>query len=147
MVNVKTKGTQFERDAVKMLQKAIKDSQWRRMPTSGAMGTIMKEPLLSGDIQGRINGLSRKIVMEAKVGYGGATQMTLKRDWLDKVIKEAQQSYSIPMLIGKFSGSRGDVREFVIMDFDTFAFVMNHIVELDKQVTQMADEKHDMGHN
>ena len=102
----KRKGTDFERLAVELLNKLIKKSNWKRVAGSGAIGTIMDEPLLQSDISGYINALPKRFKVEAKVGYGGATQLSLKKEWLDKVAEEASNSYAYPMLIGKFSGAR-----------------------------------------
>jgi len=137
----KRKGSQFERDAVKKLQSLIPGSDWKRIPTSGAMGTIMGEPLLAGDIRGRVNGFSTRFVGEAKVGYGGENQLTLQRAWLEKIKQEAQQTYSIPFLIGKFSGSRGTVKEFIVLDIETFAGLLNTVAELDKELVKMSEHE------
>jgi hypothetical protein len=126
----KRKGSQFEMDAVKLLSSSIPDSNWKRVPTSGAIGTTLGEPLLYGDIRGEIKGFPRMFRVECKVGYGGATQFALKKEWLDKIIKEAYSTYSTPLLMGKFSGARGGANVFVVLDFDTFADLMNYISKL-----------------
>lgn len=126
----KQKGNLWEHDAVELLTKLIKKSKWKRIPGSGAIGTSMDEPLLTGDITGNVESLPKKIKLEAKVGYGGAKQFALKKEWLDKVKEEAKNNYSIPMLIGKFSGARGGVQSFVVMDTETFSDLINYITEL-----------------
>ena len=37
---------------------------------------------------------------------------------------EALKTYSIPFLLGRFSGSRSGVEEFVVMDLDTFIEIL-----------------------
>src|SRR3990172_4899916 len=129
-INTSVKGSKFERDAVKLLKELIPNSDWKRIPTSGAMGTRLNEPLLGGDIKGRVEGITQEFRGEAKVGYGVELQLTLKRDWLEKIREEAERTYSIPFLIGKFSGSRGKIKEFVVLDLKVFSYLLNTINEL-----------------
>jgi hypothetical protein len=126
----KVKGVRWERDAVDLLKEAFPDGKFKRVAGSGAIGTIMDEPLLAGDIMAVFPHLSREFRAEAKVGYGGATQMALKREWFEKIKKEAKGTYSLPMLMGKFSGARGDCKYFVAFDFETFVELMNYFIEL-----------------
>lgn len=128
MVNVKNKGNGWERDAVTLLNSNL-DGNFKRVPGSGAIGTSMKESFLTGDITGVVNFLSRKLKIECKVGYGGATQMTLKKEWLDKIFEEARTALSVPMLMGKFSGARSGVKYFVVFDFDTFVDIFSKAIE------------------
>lgn len=134
MKNVKAKGTRWERDAVDLLSKLIPNSTWKRIAGSGAIGTILGEPLLTGDVVGSVFGLPGTIRAEAKTGYGGSTQLALKREWLEKIREEAESTYSLPLLLGKFSGSRGRVKHFVAMDFEAFAKIMNLISELSEEL-------------
>jgi len=126
----KVKGVKWERDAVKLLQEAFPDGKFRRVAGSGAIGTIMDEPLLAGDILAVFPNFPREFRAEAKVGYGGATQMAIKREWFEKIKEEARGTYSLPMLMGKFSGARGECKYFVAFDFDTFVDLMKLFVEL-----------------
>ena len=138
MVNSKRKGSQWERDAAKLLnEKVIGD--WKRVAGSGALGAILEEPTLQGDIIGKnIPALPKGFRMDAKVGYGGSKQMAIQKAWLDKIRSEAEATYSIPALVCKFSGSRGGVKVFVVMDIDAFAEIINRIddlkYELDKTI-------------
>lgn len=125
----KIKGSTFERDAVDLLNQKVKKSTWKRIPGSGALGTILGEPSLTSDIKGSVESIPKKFSVEAKVGYGGATQFTLKKEWLDKVKQEALANFGIPMLIGKFSGARDGVKVFVVLDLDTFSELINTITE------------------
>lgn len=130
----KVKGTGFERLAVEILNTLIEDSTWKRIPGSGAMGTSLGEPLLTSDIVGKVDSIPKKFKVEAKVGYGGAKQFALKKEWLDKVSMEAKASFSTPLLIGKFSGAREGVKVFVAMDVEEFAALINHITFLQAQI-------------
>lgn len=132
----KRKGTDFENLAVEILNKLIKGSRWKRIPGSGAIGTILNESFLTGDITGTVQSIPRKFKVEAKVGYGGATQLSLKKEWLDKVREQADCDYSIPMLIGKFSGARDGTKVFVVLDVETFSYLINLITEKDSEHVQ-----------
>jgi hypothetical protein len=130
----KRKGSDFERLAVEILNTLIKDSEWKKVPGSGALGTTLLEPLLTADIVGKVKSIPKKFKVECKVGYGGATQFALKKEWLDKVKAEAISSFSIPVLMGKFSGSREGVKVFAVMDVEDFASLINHITMLQEQL-------------
>jgi len=123
VVNQRRKGDDYEREAAKFLEKVL-DGKWKRIAGSGALGSLMDEPELQGDIVGKIHSFPKKFRFDAKVGYGGATQLTIKRKWLEKIRAEADASYSIPALICKFSGSRGSIKNFLVMDFDAFAEIV-----------------------
>lgn len=128
----KIKGSAFERLAAEILTKLIKRSTWKRIPGSGAFGTILGEPSLTSDIVGKVKSIPKEFKVEAKVGYGGATQFSLKKEWLDKIRQEAEKTFGIPMLIGKFSGAREGVKVFVVLDVDTFSDIINHITDLEE---------------
>lgn len=132
----KRKGSDFERLAVEILNLLVKDSEWKRIPGSGALGTSLGEPLLTADIVGKVSSIPKKFKGESKVGYGGAKQFALKKDWLDKVKMEADMSYSIPFLIGKFSGAREGVKVFVVTDVEVFASILNHITRLQEELDE-----------
>jgi hypothetical protein len=126
----KRKGSDWERQATDILNANIKRSKFRKIPGSGAIGTIVGEPMLTSDIRGQVESFTKEFKIECKVGYGSATQFTMKKLWLDKVKEEAAGSYGIPLLMGKFSGAREGVRSFVVMDMDTFCELINKVTEL-----------------
>lgn len=132
---MKIKGTAFENQAVEILNKLIAKATFKRVPGSGMLGTILNEPGLSSDIKGKVESIPKEFRIEAKVGYNsskaeGVKQFTLKKEWLDKIQMEADQSFSIPFLIGKFLGAREGVKVFVVMDVEVFAELVNRITEL-----------------
>ena len=137
MVNKqKQKGTGWERDLVKMLQERV-GGHWKRLPTSGAIGTALGESKLTGDVVGRVDFLPKSIKIEAKVGYGGATQLTMKKEWLDKIRMEAEADNAIPALAGKFSGARDGTKYFIAFDFDTFVYLMKLLEEQQKELDKL----------
>jgi len=135
----KRKGSDWERLAVKILNEHIKDSKWHKVAGSGAIGTIINEPMLMGDIRGNVDSIPKKFKVEAKVGYsnrkeGSAKSFTLKKEWLDKIKEEAETDYSIPFLIGKFDSVREGTKAFTVLDIDTFIWLINYITELKEEI-------------
>jgi hypothetical protein len=131
----KRKGSDFERLAAEILNKLIRKSLWKRVAGSGALGTIMAEPTLSSDVKGKVESIPQEFKIECKVGYNPSKDkevkaFTLKKEWLDKIREEANRSYGIPLLVGKFSGAREGVKVFVAMDVEVFADLINRITEL-----------------
>lgn len=126
----KRKGSDWERLAVELLNAMVKGGTFKRIPGSGALGTFLGEPILTSDIKGKVISFPQEFKIEAKVGYGGETQFTLKKEWLDKVRLEAQATYAIPLLAGKFSGAREGVKTFIVMDIETFTKIINRATEL-----------------
>lgn len=136
----KRKGSEFEREAVKLLTEEIKDSKWKRVPTSGAIGTRMEIPLLFSDLIGEVKGFPKRLRGEAKAGYGGSKQFTLKKEWLDKIFEEAKSTYSVPFLIGKFSGARDSNRIFVVLDLHIFATLVNQLTDLQRRLDEETEK-------
>lgn len=136
----KIKGNIFEREAVVLLTELIKDSKWKRIPTSGAIGTRMEIPLLFSDLIGEIKNFPKKLRGEAKAGYGGKKQFTMMKEWLDKIFMEAKNTYSIPFLIGKFSGAREGTRVFVVLDVNIFATLINQVTDLQRRLDEQTKE-------
>lgn len=130
----KIKGSTFERDLTELLNTHILRSLWKRVPLSGAIGTLLGEPELQGDVKGTVESFNKQFRIEAKVGYGGATQLTLKKEWLDKIIADSANSNSIPLMVGKFSGAREGTKVFVAMDLGTFCALLNRSTELYEEV-------------
>ncbi len=139
MVNKqKQKGSRWEADAVILLNRYL-DGTFKRIPGSGAIGTLLGESILTGDINGRVHGFSKGFKIEAKCGYG-EKEMTIKKDWLDKIKTEAEATYSFPMLMGKFSGARSGVKHFVIFDFETFTEVFNYVSNLKRELDSIYEK-------
>ncbi len=141
----KVKGTAFENLAADLLNKLIKRSEWKRVIGSGAFGTIMKESELVSDVKGKVDSIPQKFKIECKVGYNtskvdGVKQFTLKKEWMDKVRQEAEQTYSIPLFMGKFLGAREGTKVFVAMDVEVFADLINRITELHEDLLKVRME-------
>jgi Holliday junction resolvase len=129
----KRKGSDFERLLVNLLLEHIKGSSWKKIPGSGAIGTSLDEPSLTSDVVGSVDAIPKKFRIECKAGYGGSKQLTVKKEWLDKIRKEADANFQIPILAAKFSGALSGTKVFIAMDIDTFAYLLNYITELDEE--------------
>lgn len=143
MVNkAKIKGTSWENLLVDLLLKEIGGSKVKRIAGSGAIGTILGEPLLMGDIVAEFVGFPKKFRIECKVGYGGDTQITVQREWLNKIREEGITSNSIPVLACKFSNARktGGVQYFLALDFDTFCDIINYVDDLKTQYDSLVEK-------
>jgi Holliday junction resolvase len=136
----KVKGSTFERDLTDLLNQHIVKSLWKRIPMSGAIGTFLSEPELQGDVKGSVDSFNKQFRIEAKVGYGGKTQLTLKKEWLDKIIEDSKNSNSIPLMGGKFSGAREGIKVFVAMDLGTFCEIINRTTELYEDLHEEAEK-------
>lgn len=139
----KRKGSDFERLTAEILEKLIKKSRWKRIPSSGAIGTIMMEPGLTSDVKGKVESIPQEFKVECKVGYNsskveGVKQFVLKKEWLDKIKAEAQVTYGIPMLVGKFSGAKEGVKVFVVLDVEVFSDLINRITELSDENEELS---------
>lgn len=132
----KRKGSDWERQAVEILNTNIKNGTFKKIPGSGAIGTFLNEPMLTADLKGSVHGFEKEFKIECKVGYGSATQFTMKKLWLDKVRMEAETSYGIPLLLGKFSGAREGIRAFAVMDIDAFCELINKVSALQTEVDE-----------
>jgi hypothetical protein len=140
MVNKqKVKGTQFELKIVSDLNEKVKNSKWRRIPGSGALGTTLGEASLCGDLKGEITSFPKTFRAEAKTGYNNSTgkavkQFTLKKEWLDKIKMEAGNSYSLPFLVGHFGNARSGIKDFIVLDIEDFIYILNYCSELHEEL-------------
>lgn len=141
MVNKqKNKGSRWEHDAVEILNRKVERGRFKRIPGSGAIGTVLGESILTGDITGKVDGFYKGFKIEAKSGYGKG-QMAVKKIWLDKIKEEATAAYAIPVLLGKFSDIRSGVKHFAILDIDTFIDILNYTSDLKRELDLIYEEK------
>jgi len=137
MVNKeKRKGISWEKQFVELILERIDDvNKAKRIAGSGAIGTILEEPLLTGDVILEFPGFSKKFRVECKTGYGGSKQLTLKKEWFDKIIEEAKNSYSIPLLACKFLDARENgTKYFISLDINTFVEIINYVNNLKREL-------------
>lgn len=147
MVKSKDKGKRWERDAVVELNKQF-PATWKRVIGSGAFGTIMGIDDLRGDMVGRYYFLPFKIRAEAKTGYGGATQLAIKREWFEKIRFEAEMNFppELPMVICKYSGSRSPIKHFVALDFEAFHTLLETMEDMYQENIRLREKWEKLAH-
>lgn len=129
----KRKGSDFERYIANTLKKEVKGSVWRRIPGSGALGTILHESSLQGDVFGFLGeGLEDfSFSIEAKYGYGGDKQITFKRDWIAQAKRSAESIISnpIPVVVIRFKNAK---KNGVVYCFEQEDFIrlLRNIIKL-----------------
>lgn len=138
----KVKGSRWEHDLVELLTEKVRGSRWKRIAGSGALGTSLGEPLLTGDVSGKVDYFPKSFRVECKTGYNNSNdkevkQLTIKKEWLDKITKEAEGTFSFPMLAGKFTNSRNGVGKFIVLNLDDFALLINMYTELKKDYEKL----------
>jgi Holliday junction resolvase len=133
MTRSKQIGYIFEHDLVEKLNTDLHVDSFKRVPGSGAIGTSMGEPSLTADIVGKIPGFPKKFKIECKAGYGGKTQLTLKRAWLEKIIEEASKDYSMPLLAGKFTGAR-NFKYFFVVPYPDMIYLLELVKDLQTEI-------------
>jgi len=135
----KVKGSNFEREMAEVLNKKIKGGRFKRIPSSGAIGTIMGESSLTGDLSGEVENFPKKLKGECKVGYsnsktGESKSLSLKKEWIDKIREEANSSYTFPFFAGKFENVRSGTKYFIALDVEEFAYLLNMIYDLQREL-------------
>jgi hypothetical protein len=142
----KRKGSLFEHDLVILLNEKIKNSTWKRIPGSGAMGTTLGEAELTADVVGKVDAFPKKIKGECKSGYNSSTNKQVKsfrvmKEWLDKVKIESKANYSFPVLFGKFDNVRDDgVKKITVLDIEDFIYLINYITDLKEELDDVYEE-------
>jgi hypothetical protein len=96
---------------------------------SGAIGTQLDIPILRPDAIGEYTHLSRKLVGEAKVGYGGKS-MTIQKTWFDYIAEIAEENYALPVVLLKFEKSKTGVRHVMCLSFETWNELMQEMSEM-----------------
>jgi len=115
---------------------------WRRIPGSGAFGTQMDYGQLKGDLMGKYSFLPFTFRAEAKVGYGGAKQITMKREWFDKVREEAACNFNeLACVVMKYSNAHPPNTQHVIaFDFETFQKILDIIESMQDEIIELYAE-------
>lgn len=132
MVNKnKRTGSRWEYDLVKLLEPNAE--YVKRIPGSGAIGTSLKETRLTGDIVLKYKFLPKEFKVEAKTGYGGATQLSAKLEWMSKIREEAKANNSYPAVSFKFKDVYSGDREaakwicFALEDWNIITKYLNEV--------------------
>ena len=131
----KVKGTRWERDACKLLNKHF-PGVWKRIAMSGALGTMLGIPILRADAIGEYKMLDRRIVAEAKVGYGGK-QMRIQKAWFDHIQEVADSQYAVPIVLLKFEKSRSGIKHIACMSFETWDYFMEELQDAHDEINKL----------
>lgn len=135
-INSKQKGKRWEYDARDQLNEMFPNT-WKRIPSSGAIGTIVEIPHLTGDLIGKYEFIPYVLRAECKVGYGGK-DMTIHKEWFDKIRREAEENFNnLPCVVIKFDGSREGVRYFMALDFQAWFDLLKWIEKLHTENVEM----------
>lgn len=142
MVNKqKRKGSDWERQIADIFNEYLDTDEFKRIPGSGAIGTILKISELLGDVKGKFNFINSPVFIEAKTGYGGSKQMAIKKEWLDKIKQEAETGFGIGFLAGKFLGAKKGVKHFIVLDMYDFL----KLIEIANLLKEELDEVYEEG--
>ena len=137
MVNKsKQAGDRWERDMCEALD-------GKKQPSSGAFGSIHKDSSLVGDVVVTPPWLSRPILFECKYGYGGSSQMTLRREWFTKIREQAAGARRFPAVALKFrdvtSGDIGSAK-VICFNLDTWEKIVEEINDLYMQYLTLLEK-------
>lgn len=122
MKNIREIGLRWERELVKLLG-------GKRQPSSGAFGTQIHDASLTGDVVVKYPWW-KMLHIEAKTGYGGSKSMNVKRNWFEKVRREAKLANRYPVVALKFKGvTGGDLgsAKVICINVDTWLKMMQEI--------------------
>jgi hypothetical protein len=122
----KRSGTYFEDKVANHFDEQARTTA-TRVSGSGAFGTMSKEPRLMGDVRIRWEQLDKPVLGECKFGYGGKTQLTVKKEWVDKIVEEATAAGAYPALLFKFKGARGGNSKMICFTWTTWEDMMEYI--------------------
>ena len=115
----------------------------KRQPSSGAFGSIHNDSSLVGDVVLEYPWLSRPLLIECKYGYGGATQMTIRREWLTKARQQAAGARRLAALAIKFrdvtSGDIGSAK-VICFNIDTWKKIASEINDLYMQYLSLLEK-------
>jgi Holliday junction resolvase len=130
-------GLDWERELVRRFKEI--DSKAARMPNSGAFGTLTGISSLKGDVRFNLDGLY--FLIEAKAGYGGSQSISFKREWMDKVIEEAesQRPQRIPMVALKLRGAKTESGKLIVFTLNTFIDFLHRYDKLLEELMKAND--------
>lgn len=136
----KRAGNRWERESADELSEH--GGEWKRIPGSGALASLAKVPMLGGDLVGKYPWFEKNFRGEAKYGYGGSKQMTLKREWFQKIQTEADRVDDHPCVILKFKNvTTGDSSAKIIcFSIETWNELMEELEDLWYEYQQLLEK-------
>ncbi len=122
------KGKKFEGETA-----ALAGKYGKRVPHSGAIGTITGIGRLAGDAVWLLPWLDDNIIaLECKHGYSDKGEerksLRLKRDWFDKHLAQAQAMNFYPAFAMKFKfTAENGISKFVLIPFPVMEKILKHM--------------------
>jgi hypothetical protein len=118
----------------------------RRIPRSGAYGTMDGFPQLTGDASWDFPWLTKPIVIECKHGYPAKNQkgksMILQREWFDKHLESAKNMELLPAFAMKFKFTAEDgISKFIVIPFPVMEKMLKEINNLYLEVKEYREQK------
>ncbi len=120
----------------------------RRVAGSGALGTILQEDYLKGDVRITVDGLKYDLIVEAKIGYQSGKHspskvMAFQKAWLESAEKDTKGVYnSKPVVICKFKGAKGEARAFLAMDLQVAVDLIERVVDMKRVIDEQEEENY-----
>jgi len=139
----KRKGYDWEKLVEDLMNKHTPFS-WKRIPGSGAFGSVMNIVELQGDLIGRYDFFPFRFRGEAKVGYGGTKQITVKREWFNKIREESEKNWNdLPCVLLKYSGSKApNAQHIIAFEFDVWFKILDYVKDLFDENIKLRDKLH-----
>lgn len=135
------KGKEFERETA-----ALAGRFGKRIPRSGAIGTIEGIPRLAGDARWDFPWMNKFIAIECKHGYGTkgsdkSKSMNIKREWFDKHLKDAKRFDFYPAFAMKlkFTAENG-LSKFMLIPFPVMERMIKEMSDLYLENCELRDE-------
>jgi len=134
----KRAGSNWERELAKRLK-------GKRQPSSGAFGTQHHDAKLTGDVVVSYPWWNKPLHIECKYGYGGKSQLSLKRGWFTKVRQEAANANRYPCVAIKFRDVTSDVEtaKVICFNIDTWERMMQELKYLYLDYLSMLKEQYE----
>lgn len=126
-------GTEFEYQFRNALNE-VDGVEAKRIPGSGALGTITGWNNLDSDVIFSVPGIPVSWKVECKAGYGkkgsGEKSMTVFQKWFQGIREQADKTQSIPLVAMKFKSARGEAKHIVGFDLRGFIQLLRYVVKL-----------------
>lgn len=131
------KGKQFEKDCA-----ALAGKRGKRVPRSGAIGTVEGIPRLAGDFRWDLPWLKKMVIGEAKHGYGGSKSISVKKEWFSKIYDQGKNLGFYPVLALKFKFSvHNGMTSCVCIPTDIMETMINDMENIWLELCELRNEQ------
>lgn len=134
------KGKVFESETA-----ALAGKHGKRVPKSGAYGTVEGIPQLAGDARWKLPWLDSEIHVECKHGYSDKGQerksMRLEREWFDKHMAQAKALDFYPVFAFKFKFTQQNgMSKMVVIPFPVMGKVLSTVNNMHERIEELERE-------